>query len=116
MHSRYITPKKASADQHAGIFFWSIYRTVIEFEADGRVIMYDEILAEPGLTDPKKSHFIRGKMTPRVSAERFEVIMLSDDSGSQIRLTVLELRDGQLIADIYSSVVDFTRAELFEPA
>ena len=107
----------ASADQHAGQFFWSIFRSFLEINDDLSVTMHDEILTEPGLDKfaTKTARHFRGKVTTRQNSDKWE-IELRDDGDMSLRMAVLRLRSGELICDIHTTSWGSSRTELFEPA
>lgn len=117
MKGLYVTPRKASAEQHAGHFFWSIFRSFLQIHDDLSVTMYDEVLREPGLDRSARKtvqHF-HGKVTARPNSDKWE-IELRGEGGIWLRMAVLRLQSGEMVCDIHTTSWGFARTDLFEPA
>src|SRR5258708_11498916 len=118
MQRLYVTPRKAFADQHAGIFFWSIFRTFLEIRVDQSVVMHDEVLAghEVAASKPKITNRYLGKVISGSGSDKWQIHLKSEEDERIIKMTVLELRDGQLICDMHTTSWGVPMADLFEPA
>jgi hypothetical protein len=116
MKGLYVTPRKASADQHAGCFFWSIFRSFLEIHDDLSVTMHDEVLDEPGFdkSATKTTQRFQGKVTARPGSDKWEM-ELQGDPNMSFQMAVLRLKSGELICDIHTTSWGLARTELFEP-